>query len=185
MSRGLSLVELLVVLVLAGLLLRVAMPGLQQLVATQRASAASNGIVSAVRLARSAAITFRVPVVLCPSRGGRCGAQSDWPGGALIFADVNGNAEFDEGERLFGGMPALERGATLRWRSFRNRSYLRFEPVGLTAWQNGNFQYCPASGDPRHARQVIVNSAGRTRLARDSDGDGIREDAAGRDLSCG
>jgi len=176
---------MLVVLALAALLLRFALPGFQDLLAGQRAAAASNGIIGAVRLARSAAITFRVPVVMCPSSGGRCGGRSDWPGGALVFADANGNADFDPGERLFGGMPGLEPGASLTWRSFRNRSYLRFNPGGLTAWQNGNFQYCSASGDPHHARQIIVNSAGRTRQAPDADGDGIREDAAGRPLSCG
>jgi type IV fimbrial biogenesis protein FimT len=182
--RGLTLVELLITLAIAALLLRLAVPGVRDLLAAQRAAAASNGVVSAVHLARSAAITFRVSVVLCPSRGGRCGSQANWPEGGLIFGDENGNAEYDDGERLFGAMPALERGALLRWRSFRNRSYLRFEPSGLTAWQNGHFQYCPASGDIRHARQVIINSAGRTRVAHDTDGDGIREDAAGRDLRC-
>jgi len=182
--RGLTLVELLITLAIAALLLRIAIPGAEQLLAAQRAAAASNGIVGAVNLARSAAITFRVSVVLCPRRDNRCGARADWPGGALIFGDANGNAQYDAGERVFGAMPPLERGASLHWRSFRNRSYLRFEPSGLTAWQNGHFQYCPASADVRHARQVIVNSAGRTRTARDTDGDGVREDAAGRDLTC-
>jgi type IV fimbrial biogenesis protein FimT len=57
-------------------------------------------------------------------------------------------------------------------------------PRGYTAWQNGNFLYCAAGGAATEARMVIVNPQGRLRIARDRNGDGIVEDAAGRPVSC-
>ena len=81
-------------------------------------------------------------------------------------------------------MPRLGEGERFYWRSFRNRSYLMIRPSGLTDWQNGNFLYCPESGDPRLARQIVINAQARVRHARDSDGDGIVEDARGRAVVC-
>ncbi len=184
MHRGITLIELLVTLAVAAVLLHAALPAFADLLASQRAAAASNAVVGAVQLARSSAITHRTAVTFCPRSGNACGGRAHWRDGGLVFLDHNRNAELDAGEPLLGTLAALEAGATLAWRSFRNRSYLRFEPRGYTDWQNGHFQYCPASSDARHARQVIINAQGRTRSARDRDGDGIREDARGRPLRC-
>ncbi len=184
MQRGLSLIELLIALALSAVLLRLAIPGFQDLLASQRATAASNAITATVALARTSAIVYRLPVVICPNDLGRCGGRSHWALGGLVFADRNRNRQRDVEEPLFGTLPAFESGARVVWRSFRNRNYLLFLPQGLTDWQNGHFQYCPQGNDPRHARQIIINAQGRTRVAPDSDRDGIREDARGQPLQC-
>ena len=184
MCRGVTLIELLITLAVAAVLLQMALPGAHDLLQSHRAAAASNAVIGAVQLARASAITYRTAVTLCPRDGQACGRRAHWRNGGLIFLDANRNAQLDSGEAMLGAMAAVEAGATLAWRSFRNRGYLRFEPSGYTAWQNGHFQYCPASGDARHARQIILNAQGRTRSARDRDGDGIREDADGKPLRC-
>jgi type IV fimbrial biogenesis protein FimT len=183
-QRGLSLIELIVTLALSAILLRLALPGFQDLLASQRAAAASNAITATIALARTSAIVYRLPVLVCPNDMGQCGNRTHWPRGALVFADRNNNRQRDDEEPLYGTLPAFEAGASVEWRSFRNRSYLLFLPDGLTDWQNGHFQYCPNSNNPRHARQIIVNAQGRTRLAPDSDRDGIRENAQGQPLQC-
>lgn len=184
MQRGLSLIELLIALVLSAMLLRLAIPGFQDLLASQRATSASNAITATIALARTSAIVYRLPVVVCPNDLGHCGGRSHWAQGALVFADRNGNRQREDDEPLYGVLPAFESGARVVWRSFRNRNYLLFLPEGLTDWQNGHFQYCPSGDNPRHARQIIINAQGRTRLAPDSDRDGIREDARGQPLRC-
>jgi type IV fimbrial biogenesis protein FimT len=183
-QRAFTTIELLICLALSALLLRLAVPGFVDLLAGQRAVAASNAIIGVIALARSTAMRHQSVVVLCPDNENRCGRQRHWSTGALIFADANGNRQYDPEETLLGTLPAFDRGASVIWRSFRNRSYLVFNPSGLTDWQNGHFQYCPANGDVRFARQIILNAAGRTRVAPDRDGDGIREDARGRPLNC-
>ncbi len=184
MPRGLTILELLVTLAIAGLMLSLALPSFEGLIARQRSVAAANAIIGTVALARTVAITQRAPAVFCPNAGGRCGARGDWADGGLVFVDRNRNAQLDADEAVLGALPALRSGETLEWRSFRNRSYLSFLPTGITPWQNGHFLYCPASRKPELARQIILNAQGRTRLARDQNGDGVAEDARGRPLQC-
>lgn len=182
--RGVSLLELLVALLIAAVLLQLAVPAWSTFLGNQRAVAAINTLIAGVQLARTSAVVQGVTVTFCPRNGAACGTRSDWSRGGWIFADANRNARIDEGEVVYGGLPALDGGATLQWRAFRNRSYLQFRPNGLTDWQNGTFLYCPADGDTRFARAIILNAAGRVRRAPDRDRDGIAEDAQGRPLVC-
>ena len=183
-NRGYSLIELLIGIAIASVLLSLAVPGFRGLIAREEAVAAINGIIGSVQFARSIAITHQLRVTFCPANGANCGRRSDWHAGGWIFADSNSYGRIDASEIVYGGLPALKDGSRLYWRSFRNRSYLRFLPNGLTDWQNGHFLYCPENADPRLARQLILNAQGRARLARDTDGDGIAEDARGRPLQC-
>jgi len=175
---------MLISLALLAILLRLALPAFHDLVSQQRASAASNAITGAIALARSSAIIGHTPVTFCPNNAGACGSRNQWHLGGLIFADRNRNAQLDRNEWIYGTLPGFAPGVTVRWRSFRNRSYLRFLPSGLTAWQNGHFQYCPADADDRFSRALILNAQGRVRPALDRDGDGIREGADGEPLRC-
>ena len=87
-------------------------------------------------------------------------------------------------EPVLGYLAALDDGERLRWRSFRRRNFLTFRSEGYTNWQNGSFHYCPASGDPRYGKVLIVNIQGRTAPSVDADGDGIDEQANGNPLTC-
>ncbi len=182
--RGLTLIELLVALAVGGALLSWATANGGHLMETRRASAALNQTLGAVAFTRHAAVTHRATATLCPSAGGGCGLGNTWHEGALIFVDVDGDGNLDAQDTPLRRLPSLRQADRVFWRSFRNRRHLSFLPSGLTDWQSGNFTYCPANGDLRYARQAILNAQGRARLARDDDGDGIREDASGRDLRC-
>ena len=188
---GLTLVELLTTLAVAGILVATASGGAAHLVDQHRASAAVNQMLGAIRFARHAAVAHRSAATLCPANDARghpsnakCGRRNTWHNGALVFLDENANGRFDGGDMLLRRLPPLGEGDRFYWRSFRNRSYLMIRPSGLTDWQNGNFLYCPQGGDPRFARQIVINAQARVRHARDSDGDGIVEDARGRPVRC-
>ena len=182
--RGTTLIELLVSLAVAGILLSWAGAEATHLVTEHRATAAVNQILGAVRFARHAAVTYRSPVTVCPAGREGCGRRDHWHDGILVFLDRNADGRLDEGEGILRRLPRLDARERIYWRSFRNRSYLSLRPSGLTDWQNGSFLLCPGGGDPRQARQLIVNAQARVRHARDADGDGIREDASGRPLAC-
>ena len=182
--RGFTLIELMLTLAVAALLLAMAAPSFNRLVANHRGAAAMNQMAGAVNFARSLAITQGGVVTLCPGRSTECLGRDQWHRGALIFVDQNRNGILDGNERVTRALPALEPGERIYWRSFRNRTYLQFHARGYTRWQNGNFLYCPPDGDPRLARMAIINPPGRLRSARDRDGDGVVEDASGRPLAC-
>jgi len=181
---GLTLIELLVTLLIAALLMRLAAPAFSDLVAGSRSTAALNQLVGAVHMARSTAITQRTVITLCPASGETCLGRDQWHRGALLFRDRNANGRLDGDDRVLARLPPMSGDGRIYWRSFRNRTYLQFQPRGYTAWQNGNFLYCANGGSARDARMIILNAQGRVRVARDVDGDGIVEDAAGRPVSC-
>ncbi len=183
-TRGFSLTELLLTLGLAAILAGAATPGFLALVSEHRASADVNALLGAVRNARALAILHNQAVRLCAGPALVCEGADDWRQGAFVFFDSNDNRRVDNDETVALRLAPVRTGARIRWRSFRNRRDLLFRGSGLTDWQNGNFHYCPADQDPALARQLILNAQGRARLAVDSDGDGVREDARGRPLTC-
>jgi len=183
-ERAFTLAELLAALAVAAVALALAVPAFDDLLAGRRATAALDQIVGGIAVARTEAILQGRPVTLCPARATACLGRDRWHEGALIFVDDNGDGQRNDGERVLAALPPLPPGARLYWRSFRNRSFLQFQPRGYTDWQNGHFLYCPPDGRPRHARMAIVNAQGRVRIARDADGDGVVEDAGGAPLRC-
>jgi type IV fimbrial biogenesis protein FimT len=183
-AHGFTLSELLVTLAIAAAAMTLAAPAFDDLLAAQRATAAQNQIAGAIATARTESILQHQAVTLCPGHDRACLGRDQWHHGALVFVDADRNGRIDPGERVVMALPPLRSGERLYWRSFRNRSFLQFLPHGYTAWQNGSFLYCPGNGRARHARLVIVNAQGRVRLARDTDGDGIAEDADGNPLRC-
>ena len=181
---GVSLLELLVVLAVAAVLAATALPSFVDMAAQHRAAARVNALLGAVQAARRLAISRNASVTLCPGQGPRCLGRNQWHQGAVVFVDRDRDRRIDDGEFVALRLPRMEAGERILWRAFRNRSYLLFRGSGLTDWQNGNFQYCPADGDARFARQIILNAQGRARHAVDADGDGVREDARGHPLAC-
>ena len=182
--RGHTLIELLTTLLIAAVASTIAIPSMRNLVRDFTATAAINAIVGQVQFTRSAAITARRTVTLCPGRPPHCGPRNSWHLGSFAFIDTNRNARLDDTDQLVREFGPAAKDGEFTWRSFRNRTSLSIRGTGLTNWQNGSFRYCPANGDERFARQAILNAQGRVRYARDNDGDGVREDAQGRPIRC-
>ena len=183
-ALGASLLELLVAVAVIGALAGASLPFFADLAADLRAASRMNALLGAVRTARHLAISRNVAVTLCPGQGPRCLRANQWHQGATVFVDADRDRRVDAGEFVALRLPRMNQGERIRWRAFKNRSYLLIRASGLTDWQNGSFQYCPADRNPRFARQIILNAQGRARRAPDSNGDGVREDAQGRPLAC-
>ena len=182
-TSGYSLLEALIVLAIVAIFARFAVFETSEWLARHRAAAAMDSIRTAINFARQTAAGLNVRVIVCPAAAEGCGGRDAWHDGVMIFADENRNARRDDDERVLARLPGFRHGR-VRWRSFRNRSYLVFTPRGITDWQNGHFRYCPDSGDVRRSRQLVLNAAGRVYPSRDGDGDGVHEDASGEPLVC-
>lgn len=182
-AAGFTLVELLVCLAIVAFLALQATPGIAEWRARKAADAVMREMLNAVDMARAHAVAGNVMVTLCRSDDGKA-CRGNWRDGSILFTDANGNRVVDEDDRLLFRLAPMQADGTLEFRSFQNRQYLQLTPRGFTNYQNGNFTYCPANGDARLARQLIISLSGRTRLARDTDGDGIVEDSQGKPVSC-
>lgn len=181
--RGFSLLEAVIVLALLAILLNLALPSYRELVADKQANVAINQIERAVALARHTAINEGIMTTLCRSvDGSQCGGE--WQQGFIVFTDRNADRKINGNDALVRIFPPLSDGGSLSFRAFQNRQYLQMTAEGMTNYQNGNFTYCPADGDSRLARQLIINRSGRTYTAKDRDQDGVREGANGKPISC-
>lgn len=96
-ERGFTLFELLMTLIVAAALLAFAVPGLSSFITSSRLRASQSEFVAALTLARSEA-TKRGGQVVVRAVGATVG--SEFLGGWLVFADTDGDGNFDSGEPL-------------------------------------------------------------------------------------
>lgn len=182
-DSGFSLVELIVVMALLAILINLGIPALSHSFERNQARVAINAIYRAINLTRFTAINHGVMTTLCKSADGQsCGGQ--WQQGFIVFTDRNADRHVNDDDRLIQVFPAPSESGTLLFRAFQNKQYLQMTPQGFTNYQNGNFTFCPQNKDSSLAQQVIINRSGRTYFAKDSDGDGFKEGANGKAISC-
>ena len=182
-NTGLSLLELLLAIALLAIILAATAPSLGGIIEQRRGDEAMRLLRSAIEFTRGEAVSSGGLATLCPSADGQsCGGR--WREGMIAFMDRNGDRVPDSGDALPRAFRFSAPAGNLRWRSFGNRQYLQMTAMGFTRNQNGSFTWCPANGDARQARQLILNAAGRLREAEDRDGDGIREGGNGEALVC-
>ena len=178
-----TLLEMIMAMALLSLLLVAAAPSLSGIIEQRRGDEVIRLLREAVEFTRAAAIDSGGLAALCRSSdGASCGGR--WEEGMIVFVDGDGNRVPDTAGARVRVFRFPAPAGSIRWRSFGNRQYLQMTPMGFTRNQNGNFTWCPENGDVRLARQLIVNAAGRMREALDTDGDGVREGANGRPISC-
>jgi type IV fimbrial biogenesis protein FimT len=96
---GLTLIELLMALAVAGILLAIAGPSFREAIQANRLTSAANELTAAVQLARAEAIRNNRRVTLCRSTdSSSCdGSTSIWPGW-IVFVDVDGDGVRDNSE---------------------------------------------------------------------------------------
>ena len=91
-SRGFTLIELMITLVLAAIILTLAVPGFQDIIRNNRAATQANELVTALGLARSEAVKRGARVSLCPSTDqASCTGGADWSNGWIVFLDTAAN----------------------------------------------------------------------------------------------
>ena len=181
---GITLIESLIAITIISLLAVQSAPDFKNFLEKQEVIASTHQLTSALRLTRHAAVNYNFMATLCPwdKQSARC--VRNWQRETMIFIDRNNDYKLDTSDQIVRQLPALPNGSQVQFRSFGNRPYLQMRPNGMTNYQNGHILYCPPSGNPKYAHQIIIGPTGRLRLARDSDGDGISEDSQGRPLAC-
>ncbi|MXS86002.1 prepilin-type N-terminal cleavage/methylation domain-containing protein [Nitrosomonas sp. HPC101] len=165
-SKGFTMVELMITISIASILLAVAVPSYQSLMRESRLTTQANELMTALHYARSEAVKRGVRVTLCKSADGATCNGDSWKDGWLIFSDSDAGTAgtvdgADEVLRVFPGL----KGSTLTTGSnFAN--WISYLPNGRNQGSgnlpNGTFSLCnQASG-----RNIKVNKAGRPRVEK-------------------
>ena len=84
--KGFTLVELIVVLTIAGILVAIAGPSMQRFVTSNRLTSQVNDVMADINLTRSEAIKRAADMVICVSTNGTsCAVGGNWTNGWIIF----------------------------------------------------------------------------------------------------
>ena len=181
--RAFTLIELMVSIAIIAVLAGLAAPPAYRVLEQHKATSGINWILRAIHVTRQSAVDHGTTTTLCPSDlDGHCGGA--WHRRVMVFTDHNADRQINGPDSVVTYLNFPHQGATLKWRSFRNKQYLQMEPTGFTNFQNGNFVYCSAKQEPQFSRQIVLNRQGRVRQTRDRNGDGIVEDRHDNLLRC-
>lgn len=166
-SRGFTLIELMITLVLAAIILALGVPGFQDIVRNNRAATQSNELVAALSLARSEAVKRGARVSLCPSTDqASCTGGTDWAGGWIVFRDIAAND---------GAPPVVEAPPIRVWGPLAGNAALtgpanvRYRPLGdvINAVPPADpFEHRIPGCGAGDGRDITVNAAGRALVTR-------------------
>lgn len=161
---GMSLVELLATLAIAGIVVSLGVPSFLRLLARHAIAAAADELQDAVRIGRNEAMKRGGPVVLCRTAAANtshcAGSGGDWQTW-LLFTDVARTGAFGPGDAVVRQHVDASGRMTVR----SDASSVRFEATGIAHTDAGPavFLLSPTatSGNDRSAqRQVCVNTRG-------------------------
>jgi type IV fimbrial biogenesis protein FimT len=95
-QAGLNLVELLLVIMVAGILTGIGVPSFRYVTNSTRVANEVNDLLGDMMIARAEAIKEGQPVSVCPSTdGATCATSTSWSGGWIVFSDFNANGTVD------------------------------------------------------------------------------------------
>lgn len=155
--RGVTLIELLVVLAIAGMLAAMVIPSYRVLVQNSQLQAQRDGLVSALRYARSTALNQNVATEVCPfgsASSTACGGN--WANGWIVVLNPNGTPATPATALLQSVQNTMVNGPTIS--SPNGVASVGFSPVGL-APTPAEFVICDSRGGS-FAYSVQVQSTG-------------------------
>lgn len=160
---GFSVVELMVILLIAGILLAIGIPSYQAMTKNHRLITTATALFMAVNLTRSEAIHRGVRVDLVPAGDG-----SKWTNGWVIFIDEDNDQRPDKNETIIYLHDELHQDVQITPRFTDSKvQYLAYNGTGRTrtnansqSSQSGNWLLEAGS----QSRKVVINFLGRARV---------------------
>ncbi|GFE80840.1 hypothetical protein GCM10011487_28400 [Steroidobacter agaridevorans] len=180
-SAGFTLLELMTALSVTAVLLVIGVPAFTDVTRNNRLTTAANDLLRSTQVARSEAVTRRLPVVVCATNDSSAdeptcsnGSFTQW----IVFVDADRDWGVDEGE------PVLERHAPVHETlTIRNDDdgIISYSPTGFATPQlagegaiapTNRIVLCDARGnalvgaDSSAARALVIEETGRARITK-------------------
>lgn len=139
-ARGFTIIELMVVMVIAAVLLMVAIPSMTTFKRNAELTSATNNLVASINAARGEAMKRGMTAMVVPK------ANNDWSAGWLVFVDKNRNGSYDADtdvtvseQNPLSGKPLSVLGTANSTADDAAARYLMFDASGYTKTKAGGF----------------------------------------------
>lgn len=159
-QNGFSLLELMITISIAAILLAIAVPSFQSLMANNRITSQTNNFLASLALARSEALKQGTGVSVCASaNGSSCAGTSttDWSTGWIVFTDSGTIGSVDGSDTVLRVAEALRGGVVLTSISSSTQGYIRYSPNGSVTATN-SFTLCKSG---MTGRTIAISMTGR------------------------
>lgn len=169
--RGFTLVELMIVLVVAAVSLSVATPLMKDTLYRNQLDSVTRRFLSAINLARMESVMRNEPVSICPSPMAQTGVPECsglYTQGWIVFSNPDKDKVVDAGTdtvlRVFEGLPA---GYSLTNRKGDRPAFelINYLPDG-SSHNNRTLLFCGDGQSSATSLSIVINIVGRPRLAR-------------------
>ena len=162
-SKGLSMLELIIVLMLTGIVINYAVPSYQNLIQQQQIRMSMDSFVTSLELARNTSISRNQQVMLCPSIDGLICHGEKFEYGWILFSDLDQNGQRDPSlEALIWVQDKLHRRLTMRASKAYQYGIAFISSGRLARGFSGNVTLC-TDDSTEHAIKIIVIASGRMR----------------------
>lgn len=135
-TRGFTLIEVMVVLVISVILVTMAIPSFKSLLQENRLMAVSNTIKNDILFARNQSISYLNYVTVCPLKNNAC--SDNWEDGMDIFIDSGTRGTFDDDDVLLKKGEQFNSADTLVYPA----ASITFTPDGQITGSSEIFRYC-------------------------------------------
>ncbi|NIJ79609.1 GspH/FimT family pseudopilin [Xanthomonas cannabis] len=162
-ARGYTAVQLLVVMAVIAITSAIGLPSFQSVLEWHRATTRVHLLTAHLAMARSLAITQRVPISMCPSAdGATCRPDRVWSKGWILFKDPDRHGQPAQSDAILRitQYPAT---GDIDVTSSLGRPVVRFLPSGRSSGTNITISLC---SNAKRLADVVVNNAGRARAVR-------------------
>lgn len=161
-QSGFTLMELLIVLAIAGVMLGVGVPGLQTMSYNSKRLSMFQQLYASLQSARLEAVSKATNVTVCKrnTAGTACDNSANWHDGWIIFLDADEDGVVDGGEDIIRVFDDVGSDIWMEG-NIKVSNRVTFDLLGRTG-NNGTISICDVRG-PNYARGVVISQAGRVR----------------------
>lgn len=168
-QTGFTIAELMITLAVLAILLAIAIPSFEGLIASTRVTNATNELLSALAQTRSEAIRRSQRVTMCVSANGtQCTNAGTWSQGWIIFRDAARTGVVATPQDILHVSDATVNNIVVQGAAALPR-YFSFSSDGQSrtlagAIQTGNIEVCSTStslSDNNRARRLLINGSGQ------------------------